>query len=221
MDDAGFEQSVDGAVYGDGSKSRPFLGQLGENVVGADRRVRRGDLLENVLAQLGKAQVLFGKRLVGALNGFGQFLVAQNRCGRQIAWQWPRSSLHPRRFYFRHCIPEHVRGIARGRKRIINRTSQHPFSATIIWLLAATGQWKSGAGALAVSATTSLSRVSIFESHKQYICLLNPRTSSRPGEPLSVASVACTATGASRSCARRWSVLHCKIAVSSRGRSTS
>ncbi len=79
MDDAGFEQRVDGAVYGDGGKARPLLGQLGENVVGADRRVRRGYLLENVLPQLGKAQVLFGKRLVSALDGFGQFLVALDR----------------------------------------------------------------------------------------------------------------------------------------------
>ena len=70
MDDPGFEQSIDGTIYGNGSEARPLLGQLGENVVGADRRVRSGDLLKDVLPQLGKAQVLFGKRLVGALNGF-------------------------------------------------------------------------------------------------------------------------------------------------------
>ncbi len=76
MNDAGFEESVDGAVNGDGSEARPLLSQLGEDVVGADRRVCRGYFLENVLPQLGKAQVLFGKRLVGALDGFCKFLIA-------------------------------------------------------------------------------------------------------------------------------------------------
>ncbi len=79
MDDAGFEQRVDGAVDGDGREPRALLGQLGEDVVGADRGVRRRDLLEHVLAQLGEAQVLFGKRLVGALDGFRQFAVGLGR----------------------------------------------------------------------------------------------------------------------------------------------
>jgi hypothetical protein len=62
----------------------------------------------------------------------------------EIAWRLPRSSFHPKRFYFRHCIPEHVRGIADAWKRIINLTSNDPFSATIIWLLADTGQMEVG-----------------------------------------------------------------------------
>ena len=79
MDDAGFQQRVDGAVDGDGGEARSLLRQLGENVVGADRGMSSGNLLEDVLAQLGKAQVLFGKRLVSALYGFRQLAIRGGR----------------------------------------------------------------------------------------------------------------------------------------------
>ena len=79
VDDAGLEQRVDGAVDGDRREPRALLGEARENVVGADRRVGRRDLLEHVLAQLGEAQVLLGERLARPLDCLGETAVAQDR----------------------------------------------------------------------------------------------------------------------------------------------
>ena len=73
VDDAGFEQGINGAVDRDGRQPCTLLGQLGEDVVGADRSVGGGDLFENVLTKFGEPQVLFGKRLAGSIDGFRQF----------------------------------------------------------------------------------------------------------------------------------------------------
>jgi hypothetical protein len=82
MDDACFEQGIEGAVNGDRGEPSPLLREPVQDLVSPDTCFGGGDFLKDLPAQLRKTDIPFGENLARALHGYFYAILG----ARILAW---------------------------------------------------------------------------------------------------------------------------------------